>query len=46
MKITFIGYGQVGAALADHLQRIGHHVTLAVNDPNSENVKKGSSEER
>ncbi len=46
MKITFIGYGQVGAPLADHLQRIGHHVTLAVNDPNSENVKKGSSEER
>ncbi len=40
MKIAFIGYGQVGAPLADHLQRIGHQVTLAANDPNSESVKK------
>jgi len=40
MRITFIGYGQVGAPLADHLQRVGHHVTLAANDPNSESVKK------
>lgn len=40
MKIAFIGYGQVGSPLADHLQRLGHHVTLAANDPNSESVKK------
>lgn len=40
MKIAFIGYGQVGAPLADHLQRLGHHITLAANDPNSESVKK------
>jgi hypothetical protein len=40
MKIAFIGYGQVGAPLADHLQRIGHQVTLAANDPNSESVNK------
>jgi hypothetical protein len=40
MKITFIGYGQVGAPLADHLQLIGHQVTLAANDPNSESVNK------
>ena len=40
MKIAFIGCGQVGAPLADHLQRVGHYVTLAANDPNSESVKK------
>jgi predicted dinucleotide-binding enzyme len=39
MKIAFIGYGQVGAPLADHLQRLGHQVTLAANDPSSENLK-------
>jgi len=40
MKIAFIGYGHVGAPLADRLQLLGHTVTLAANDPNSENVKK------
>lgn len=40
MKIAFIGYGQVGAPLADHLQHAGHQVTLAANDPDSESVKK------
>lgn len=40
MKVAFIGYGQVGAPLADHLQRLGHHVSLAANDPNSESVTK------
>jgi predicted dinucleotide-binding enzyme len=40
MKITFIGYGQVGSPLADHLQRCGHHVSLAAHDANSESVKK------
>jgi len=42
-EIAFIGYGRVGAPLADHLQRVGHQVTLAANDPNSENVKKALS---
>jgi hypothetical protein len=40
MKIAFIGYGNVGGPLADHLQRLGHLVTLAANDPQSESVKK------
>jgi hypothetical protein len=40
MRIAFIGFGQVGAPLADHLQRLGHQVTLAANDPNSASVKK------
>lgn len=40
MKIAFIGYGNVGAPLADHLQRLGHHVTLAANDPSSASVQK------
>lgn len=40
MKIAFIGYGNVGAPLADHLQRLGHDVTLAAVDPSSESVKK------
>jgi len=40
MKIAFIGYGNVGAPLADHLQRLGHQVTLAASDTSSEGVKK------
>jgi predicted dinucleotide-binding enzyme len=40
MKIAFIGYGQVGSPLADHLQRLGHDVLLAAHNPNSESVKK------
>jgi hypothetical protein len=40
MKIAFVGYGQVGAPLADHLQRIGHEVTLAAKDPTSDSVSK------
>lgn len=40
MNIAFIGYGQVGAPLADHLQRVGHQVTLAAHDPHSESVNK------
>ena len=39
MKIAFIGHGQVGAPLADHLQRAGHEVTLAARDPGSASVK-------
>jgi hypothetical protein len=40
MKIAFIGYGNVGAPLADHLQRLGHQVALAAEDTASESVRK------
>jgi predicted dinucleotide-binding enzyme len=40
MNIAFLGYGQVGAPLADHLQRAGHNVTLAAGEPLSENALK------
>lgn len=43
MKIAFIGYGQVGAPLADHLARLGHDVSLAANDPGSDSVKKAQA---
>jgi predicted dinucleotide-binding enzyme len=39
MNIAFIGYGNVGAPLADELQRLGHSVVLAAADPNSEKVR-------
>ena len=28
MKISFIGYGNVGLPLASHLENLGHDVTL------------------
>ena len=40
MRIAFIGYGNVGALLADHLHRLGHTVTLAAKDPSSDSVRK------
>jgi predicted dinucleotide-binding enzyme len=40
MKIAFIGHGNVGAALADHVQRLGHQVTLAARDASSEGVRR------
>ena len=40
MRIAFIGYGNVGAPLADHLQRAGHEVTLAASDAGSQGVRK------
>ncbi len=43
MNITFIGYGNVGAPLADHLQHRGHTVTLAARDPKSDAVRKGQA---
>jgi len=39
MEIAFIGYGNVGGALADRLQRLGHQVTLAADDIASESLK-------
>lgn len=40
MKIAFLGFGQVGAPLADHLQRLGHEVTLAARDPGSDKARQ------
>ena len=40
MRIAFLGYGQVGGALADHLQRLGHAVTLAAANPDSQSLQK------
>lgn len=40
MNIAFIGYGNVGAPLADHLQRAGHNVVLAAEEPLSESAQK------
>lgn len=44
MKITFIGYGSVGLSLANNLQRLGHEVTLAARDLNSDSVRKALAE--
>ncbi|MBS1826663.1 MAG: NADPH-dependent F420 reductase [Acidobacteria bacterium] len=43
MNIAFLGYGNVGAPLADHLQRAGHNVTLAAHDPHSASVLKAQA---
>jgi 8-hydroxy-5-deazaflavin:NADPH oxidoreductase len=39
LKIAFIGVGNVGAPLADRLQKLGHQVTIAARDPQSETVR-------
>jgi len=39
MTIAFIGYGHVGAPLADKLQRAGHRVILAVRDAAADSVR-------
>jgi 8-hydroxy-5-deazaflavin:NADPH oxidoreductase len=46
MHITFIGVGNVGAPLADHLQRRGHRVTLAARDPDSPAVQAARAARR
>ncbi len=33
MRVAFLGHGNVGGALADRLQRLGHEVTVAAADP-------------
>lgn len=38
-SLAFIGIGQVGSALAGHLVRLGHTVTIAARDPQSESVR-------
>lgn len=40
MRIAFIGYGNVGAPLASHLQHAGHTVVLAAQEPLSETALK------
>jgi hypothetical protein len=39
MKIAFIGTGNVGTPLADHLQKLGHQVFIAARDPQSKSVR-------
>jgi hypothetical protein len=39
MKIAFIGIGNVGFAIANNLQKIGHEIFIGHNDPDSESVK-------
>ncbi len=39
MDIAFIGIGQVGSALAGNLAALGHQVTIAARDPNSQSVQ-------
>jgi 8-hydroxy-5-deazaflavin:NADPH oxidoreductase len=39
MKIAFIGVGNVGAPLADRLQKLGHQVVIAARDPQSQTVQ-------
>lgn len=43
MKIAFIGIGHVGSALAGRLVALGHRVTIAARDPNSDSVKAAIS---
>ncbi|MEM6456919.1 MAG: NAD(P)-binding domain-containing protein [Acidobacteriota bacterium] len=38
-SIAFLGAGQVGAPLADHLVRAGHRVVIAARDPDSASVR-------
>ncbi|MFH1842289.1 MAG: NADPH-dependent F420 reductase [bacterium] len=39
MKISFLGIGQVGSALACRLVEVGHRVSIAARNPESESVK-------
>ncbi len=39
MKIAFLGYGNVGAPLADRLAQLGHDVELAAAEPLSDTAK-------
>jgi len=43
MKIAFIGTGNVGAPLADHLQKLGHQVFIAARDPQSKSVLEATN---
>jgi 8-hydroxy-5-deazaflavin:NADPH oxidoreductase len=39
MNVAFIGVGNVGAPLADHLQKLGHQVVIAARNPQSQTVQ-------
>ncbi len=39
MRIAFIGVGNVGAPLADRLQKLDHHVVIAARDSQSQTVQ-------
>lgn len=43
MKIAFIGTGNVGAPLADHLQKLGHQVFIAARDSQSKSVQEATN---
>jgi predicted dinucleotide-binding enzyme len=43
MKIAFIGTGNVGAPLADRLQKLGHQVFIAARDPQSKSVQEATN---
>ena len=43
MEIAFIGIGQVGFALANHLQKLGHSVTVGARDLQSKTVNEAIS---
>lgn len=40
MQLAILGHGRVGGALADHVQRVGHAVTIATHDPASESLQR------
>jgi hypothetical protein len=42
--LAFIGIGKVGFALARNLQRKGHRITIATDNPESDSVKKALAE--
>ena len=44
MKLAFIGIGKVGFAIANNLQKKGHHIIVANNNSNSESVKNALSQ--
>jgi 8-hydroxy-5-deazaflavin:NADPH oxidoreductase len=43
MRIAFVGIGNVGAPLADYLQKLGHQVVIAARDPQSQTVQSAVS---
>ena len=43
MNIAFIGTGNVGAPLADRLQKLGHQVFIAARDPQSKSVLEATN---
>ena len=43
MKTVFIGIGNVGFAIANNLERIGHQIIVATNDPGSKSMVKALS---